>query len=83
MYIEFTKEEQELLKHAEGHCLCESYYRYICTKCKATGRGFVTSRHEAYTRLRGLDIVKHDSYHGLMLTDAGKKLWQSFKDREK
>lgn len=74
MKLEFTKAEQELLEHAKLSCGCESYYHYHCGKCKDTGNGFVVKRRKAYDALEKAGLVEHDSYHGLVLTEAGRKI---------
>ena len=74
MKIELTDEERELLEHASHTCDCESYYSYVCVKCRQAGKGFVSSRDTAYKALAKAKHIAYSGYHGLVLTASGRAL---------
>ncbi len=70
------KQLYNVLEHAERHCSCESYYNYKCPKCLSSGRGFLDKHPVGYQRAEEEKLVEWNSYHGLVLTDAGKRMYK-------
>lgn len=74
MEVILTKEEKELLVHAADTCGCESYFGYVCGKCRAIAEGFVIKRKAACAELETRGYIKHTAYHGWVLTRSGAAL---------
>ena len=67
----FTREELEALRFAARICLCESYYRYQCGKCRQMAIGEAP---KALDAMGELGLIDWKAYGAPRLTEAGAKL---------